>query len=63
MKKLCVITGATSGIGKATAIELAKLGFDLILTGRNEINGKSISDSLVKSTRSNLNLLSVTSLH
>ncbi|MEP0713080.1 MAG: SDR family NAD(P)-dependent oxidoreductase, partial [Algoriphagus sp.] len=32
--KIALVTGATSGIGKAAAITLAKLGFDIIATGR-----------------------------
>ena len=30
-----IVTGATSGLGKATALDLARLGADLIVVGRN----------------------------
>lgn len=34
--KLCMVTGATSGIGYFTALELASMGAAVILIGRNE---------------------------
>jgi retinol dehydrogenase-12 len=33
--KVCVVTGATSGIGKATATALARLGAQVVLVGRD----------------------------
>ena len=35
-KKYALITGATGGLGKAFAYELAKRGYALLLTGRSE---------------------------
>lgn len=40
--KVCVISGATSGIGRAAAFELGVRGASLALVGRNEVRGREI---------------------
>lgn len=44
--KIVLITGATSGIGEATAIQFAQNGYRLILTGRRANRLKALSDRL-----------------
>jgi NADP-dependent 3-hydroxy acid dehydrogenase YdfG len=36
MNKIIMITGATSGFGKATALKFGKNGYDIIITGRRK---------------------------
>lgn len=50
MKKTVLITGATSGIGKATAELFADHGMRLVLCGRREGRLKELEDTLGKRT-------------
>ena len=48
MSKKILITGASSGFGKATAYRFAKEGWNLIITGRREDRLNAIADLLMK---------------
>tara|TARA_B100000941_G_C28480438_1_gene541825 strand:+ start:761 stop:1468 length:708 start_codon:yes stop_codon:yes gene_type:complete len=54
--KLAYITGATKGIGRATAITFANAGWDLILLSRNEDMMEKLKVEL-SNTQSNINLV------
>jgi retinol dehydrogenase 12 len=44
--KVCVVTGATSGIGKATATALARQGAQVVLVGRDRGRGEATAAAL-----------------
>ncbi len=50
MKKTALITGATSGIGEATAYEFAKQNINLVLCGRRLNRLKTIQEALSRLT-------------
>ncbi|MBN2596608.1 SDR family NAD(P)-dependent oxidoreductase [Labilibaculum sp.] len=47
MNKIAFITGATAGIGEACAKKLAKIGFDLIISGRRKENLEKLKQELI----------------
>lgn len=50
MSKIALITGATSGIGRATAHEFAKHGINLVLCGRRQQRLESLEKALSRET-------------
>ncbi|MEZ4589935.1 MAG: SDR family NAD(P)-dependent oxidoreductase [Chloroflexota bacterium] len=39
--KICLVTGANAGLGKVTALELAKMGATVIMVARSEARGQA----------------------
>src|SRR6266511_1761892 len=46
--KIALVTGGTSGIGKTTAIEFARAGAKVVLTGRREKEGAQVVEEIKK---------------
>jgi retinol dehydrogenase-12 len=44
--KTCLVTGATSGIGKETALRLAMLGTTVIIAARDTARGETVADEI-----------------
>lgn len=56
--KICLVTGSTSGIGKATAMGLAKLGATVIMVARDKDRGEATrSEIQTKSGNNSVDLL------
>nr|MDO8085343.1 SDR family oxidoreductase [Candidatus Sigynarchaeum springense] len=56
--KVCLVTGATSGIGKETAFGLARAGGTVVLVARNQEKGAAVVRSIKEKTgNANISLL------
>ena len=51
-KPICLITGATDGVGRATATELARKGFAVVLAARNEAKAETVTNEIAATTGS-----------
>lgn len=48
--RIVLITAATGGIGQQTAVELAKSGAQIVVTGRDAVRGKAAVDEITKAS-------------
>ena len=51
--KICLLTGGSQGIGKATALELAKQGATVVIVGRNRQRGETAVSEIKSATGNN----------
>ncbi|BDC98248.1 SDR family NAD(P)-dependent oxidoreductase [Persicobacter psychrovividus] len=59
-KKICFITGANSGIGKATAVQLAERGYVVLIGARNESRGlQAVADVKEMSSSETVELVQI----
>src|ERR671911_224472 len=57
-EKICLITGATSGIGRATAMGLANMGAGVVMVGRDRGRGEAaLADIKEKSANASVDLM------
>ena len=49
-KKICIITGANSGIGFATSLSLAKLGHEIVMVCRSRERGSAAKKEIISKT-------------
>jgi len=54
--RICLITGGTSGVGRATAMGLAKLGATVVILSRSEARGKAVAGE-IQSAAQNRNVM------
>jgi len=51
--KICMVTGANSGIGKATALELAQMGATVVMVCRDRARGEEARSEITTKSRNN----------
>lgn len=56
--KICIVTGSNSGIGKVTALEIAKMGATVIMVARNKEKGQQALEEVISgSSNRNVELM------
>lgn len=55
--KRCVISGATSGVGKSAALRLAKAGADLVLVSRNKAKAENVRNEIINAYQVNVDIV------
>src|SRR2546421_7962290 len=49
--KVCIVTGANSGIGKATALGLAEMGATVVMVCRDQVKGEEAQNEIKEQSR------------